>query len=205
MTLALLCLIQWSLLDWLSGCLHFPCTNPEATSHHLSAKIETVTKRYFTLTAANRQTSPRVNPSGVSKNTEKRPYTCANQSFRRLFMQLTNLTLLSASRCRRLGLATRSPRNPVRRRTCTTDIRKRDPYVCPASVRMPPDKPCRWRRHFSPQTRINRFVFLNLPILSLEAHLGVTTSPHAPFPTGYVTLPMYGRSPPLRLVQSRSR
>ena len=52
---------------------------------------------------------------------------------------------------------------------------------------------------------MNRFVFLNLPVLSLEAHLGVTTSPHAPFPTGYVTLPMYGRSPPLRLVLSRSR
>src|SRR4051812_27349098 len=28
---------------------------------------------------------------------------------------------------------------------------------------IPPVKPCRRRRHFSPQTRMNRFVFLNLP------------------------------------------
>jgi hypothetical protein len=36
-------------------------------------------------------------------------------------------------------------------------------------------------------------------MLSLETHLGVTTSPHVPFPTGFVTLPMCNRSPPLRL------
>ena len=58
--------------------------------------------------------------------------------------------------------------------------------------------------HFSPQTRINRFVFLNLPMLSLETHLGLTTSPHAPFPTGFVTLPMCNRSPPLRLSRAHS-
>ena len=58
--------------------------------------------------------------------------------------------------------------------------------------------------HFSPQTRINRFVFLNLPMLSLETHLGLTTSPHAPFPTGFVTLPMCNRSPPLRLSLAHS-
>jgi len=52
---------------------------------------------------------------------------------------------------------------------------------------------------------MNRFVFLNLPILSLEVHLGVTTSPHTPFPTGSVTLPMFDRSPPLRLTLSHSR
>jgi len=52
---------------------------------------------------------------------------------------------------------------------------------------------------------MNRFVFLNLPVLSLETHLGLTASPHAPFPAGYVTLPMYGRSPPLRLAPSHSR
>ena len=69
----------------------------------------------------------------------------------------------------------------------------------------PPIKPCRWRRHFSPQTRINRFVFLNLPILSLVTHLGVTVSPHAPFPTGYVTLSAYDKSPPFRLSSSRNR
>lgn len=58
---------------------------------------------------------------------------------------------------------------------------------------------------FSPQTRINRFVFLKLSKLSLGVHLGVTASPHTPFPTGYVTLPVHGRSPPLRLMPSRSR
>jgi hypothetical protein len=57
---------------------------------------------------------------------------------------------------------------------------------------------------FSPQTRINRFVFLNLPTLSLEVHLGLTTSPHTPFPAGYVTLPMCNRSPPLRLSLAHS-
>ena len=36
-------------------------------------------------------------------------------------------------------------------------------------------------------------------------HLGVTTSPHTPFPTGSVTLPMYNRSPPLRLSLSHNR
>jgi len=36
----------------------------------------------------------------------------------------------------------------------------------------------------------NRFVFLNLPMLSLETHLGVTASPQVPFPTDYVTLPV---------------
>ena len=58
---------------------------------------------------------------------------------------------------------------------------------------------------FSPQTRMNRFVFLNLSVLSLEMHLGVTASPHTPFPTGYVTLPVHSRSPPLRLMLSHSR
>ena len=38
--------------------------------------------------------------------------------------------------------------------------------------------------------RSNRFVFLNRPMLSLEAHLGVTASPQAPFPTDFVTLPV---------------
>jgi len=47
--------------------------------------------------------------------------------------------------------------------------------------------------------RVNRFVFLNLPIVSLETHLGVTVSPQVPFSTGYVTLPVPGNSPPLRL------
>jgi hypothetical protein len=38
--------------------------------------------------------------------------------------------------------------------------------------------------------RFNRFVFLNLPMLSLETHLGVIASPQAPFPADYVTLPV---------------
>ena len=53
--------------------------------------------------------------------------------------------------------------------------------------------------------RFNRFVFLNRPMLSLETHLGVTTSPQAPFPTDYVTLSVFDKSPPLRLTPSRSR
>jgi len=38
--------------------------------------------------------------------------------------------------------------------------------------------------------RINRFVFLNRPMLSLEIHLGVTVSPQTPFPADYVTSPV---------------
>jgi hypothetical protein len=53
--------------------------------------------------------------------------------------------------------------------------------------------------------RFNRFVFLNLPMLSLETHLGVTTSPQDSFPADFVTLPVSGKSPPLRLTSSRSR
>ncbi|RKR31677.1 hypothetical protein B0G82_7909 [Paraburkholderia sp. BL17N1] len=53
--------------------------------------------------------------------------------------------------------------------------------------------------------RFNRFVSLNRPMLSLEAHLGVTASPQAPFPTDFVTLPVSSKSPPLRLTFSRSR
>src|SRR5258707_10486902 len=70
---------------------------------------------------------------------------------------------------------------------------------------IPPVKPCRRRRHFSPQTRMNRFVFLNLPILSLGNHLSVTVSPQSPLPAGYVTLPVDSRSPPLGLMLPHSR
>ena len=50
--------------------------------------------------------------------------------------------------------------------------------------------------------RFNRFVFLNRPMLSLEAHLGVIASPQAPFPADFVTLPVSAShrrfgSPPL--------
>ena len=38
-------------------------------------------------------------------------------------------------------------------------------YVSGSIISISPVKPCRRRRHFSPQMRVNRFVFLNLPIL----------------------------------------
>jgi hypothetical protein len=79
------------------------------------------------------------------------------------------------------------------------------PATCPSTpFSIPPVTPCRRRRHFSPQTRVNRFVFLNLPILSLGNHLGVTVSPQFPLPAGYVTLPVDSRSPPLGLMLPHS-
>jgi len=48
--------------------------------------------------------------------------------------------------------------------------------------------------------RVNRFVFLNLSILSLGDHLSVTVSPQSPFSTGYVTLLVTTGSPPFRLM-----
>ena len=78
-------------------------------------------------------------------------------------------------------------------------------YVSGAIISIPPVKPCRRRRHFSPRMRFNRFVFLNLPVLSLGDHLGVTASPQSPLPAGYVTLPVDGRSPPLGLMPPHSR
>lgn len=65
-----------------------------------------------------------------------------------------------------------------------------------------PIKSCRLWRHFSPQMRVNQFVFLNLLMLSLEDHLGVTTSPQSPFPTGYITLRVCRKLLPLRLYYS---
>ena len=44
-------------------------------------------------------------------------------------------------------------------------IRMPPTYVSGAIISIPPVKPCRRRRHFSPRMRINRFVFLNLPAL----------------------------------------
>ena len=41
---------------------------------------------------------------------------------------------------------------------------------------------------FNPRIRFNRLVFLNRPVLSLETHLGVTTSPQAPLSADFVTL-----------------
>ncbi len=70
----------------------------------------------------------------------------------------------------------------------------------PNADAMPPGKPCGRRLQFSPQMRVNRFVFLNLPILSLGMYLSLMASPHTPFPAGYVTLPVHDKSPPLRLM-----
>src|SRR5689334_13507543 len=53
--------------------------------------------------------------------------------------------------------------------------------------------------------RLNGYVFLNLSILNLGVHLGLTTSPHTPFPTGYVTSLVYSESPPLQFLPSCSR
>ena len=78
-------------------------------------------------------------------------------------------------------------------------------YISSIIIGIPPHKPCRWRRHSSPQMRVNRFVFLNLPMLSLGNHLGLMASPQSPFPTGYVTLLVDNRSPPLRLMLPHSR
>jgi hypothetical protein len=89
MALDLLCFIQWSLFDWLSGLFALLFTNPEATSHHVSANIETVNWRYFTLNSANRQTSPKVSSTDASKSTEKHLYTSAKQLFQQPFTQLT--------------------------------------------------------------------------------------------------------------------
>jgi hypothetical protein len=53
--------------------------------------------------------------------------------------------------------------------------------------------------------RVNRFVFLNLPILSLGDHLDLTVSSQSPFLTGYVTLSVTTGSPPLRLMPFYSK
>ena len=99
----------------------------------------------------------------------------------------------------------RSPLSPCKAPYICARIRV-SPATCPSTpFSIPPVKPCRRRRHFSPQTRVNRFVFLNLPILSLGNHLGVTVSPQFPLPAGYVTLPVDSRLPPLGLMLPHSR
>lgn len=115
-----------------------------------------------------------------------------------------SLSLRPASRYRCHGLAAFSPWLPA------DDLHLRrhsdvSPYVCDTIISIPPVKPCRRRRHFSPRMRFNRFVFLNLPVFSLGDHLGVTASPQSPLPAGYVTLPVDSRSPPLGLMPPHSR
>ncbi len=57
---------------------------------------------------------------------------------------------------------------------------------------------------FSPQMRVNRFVFLNLPIVSLEVRLDVMASSHTPLFTGYITLLVHNKSLPCRLMPQYS-
>ena len=45
-------------------------------------------------------------------------------------------------------------------------VRMSPTYISGSIIDIPPVKPCRRRRHFSPRMRINRFVFLNLPALT---------------------------------------
>ncbi len=94
----------------------------------------------------------------------------------------------------------RSPHDPCEAPYVYARIRMPQTLVSVSIISIPPVKPCRRRRHFSPQMRVNRFVFLNLPILSLGDHLGVTASPQSPLPAGYVTLLVDSRSPPLGLM-----
>ena len=51
---------------------------------------------------------------------------------------------------------------------------------------------------FTPQRRINGFMFFSLSALSLEEHLGLVISPQSPLSAGYITLRACRRSLPLR-------
>ena len=131
-------------------------------------------------------------------------FTCWTQTYW-LGCRSQSLSLHSASRYGLDGIATLFP--SLRSTGIhVQQIIQGEIHICHSSrIRIPPVKLCREWRRFSPQTRFKRFVFLNLPILSLETHLGLTASPHAPFPTGYGTLSMCDRSPPLRLTLPRNR
>lgn len=59
----------------------------------------------------------------------------------------------------------RSLHDPYGRPTCMPIFGCVPTYVSGSIISIPPVKPCRRRRHSSPQMRVNRFVFLNLPIL----------------------------------------
>ena len=56
------------------------------------------------------------------------------------------------------------PMTLVKRHTCTFTFGGFRLHIV-NFISILPIKPCRQRRHFSPQMRVNRFVFLNLPIL----------------------------------------
>ena len=118
------------------------------------------------------------------------------------------VAVFSLACCKSMPLPRVWLRSPLSPRKDALHLRSRSgvsSYMSIDTFSIPPVKPCRRRRHFSPQTRMNRFVFLNLPILSLGNHLGVTVSPQSPLPAGYVTLPVDSRSPPLGLMLPHSR
>ena len=78
-------------------------------------------------------------------------------------------------------------------------------YISLNTISILPVSPCRQRRRFSPQMRVNRFVFLNLPILKPRGSSWRNgLAPQSPLPAGYVTLLVDSRSPPLGLMPFHS-
>ena len=59
----------------------------------------------------------------------------------------------------------RSPHDAPQTAYISACVRISPAWMSGGIVSIPPVKPCRRRRHFSPRMRINRFVFLNLPVL----------------------------------------
>lgn len=78
-------------------------------------------------------------------------------------------------------------------------------YVSGSVIGIPPVKPCRRRRPFSRQVRVNRFVLLDHPVHQPRNHFGIRASPQSLLHAGCVTLPVDGRSPPLGLMSPCSR
>ncbi|CAH1664188.1 hypothetical protein CHELA20_40311 [Hyphomicrobiales bacterium] len=58
-----------------------------------------------------------------------------------------------------------SPHGSLQATYMYAHIRMPPTYVSGDLIGISPVKPCRRRRHFNPRMRINRFVFLNLPVL----------------------------------------
>ena len=131
-------------------------------------------------------------------------FTCRTQTHW-LGRRSQSLSLLAASRCGFHGLAAFSPW------PCPP------PYLYGAQSRM---KSLHMTPFFSAYLLISRVgggdisahrrgltgsCSSTFQCYSLEAHLGLTASPHAPFPTGCVTPPVYSGSPPLGLTLFRSK
>ena len=57
------------------------------------------------------------------------------------------------------------PMTPPQTAYVSAYVRISPAWLSGVIISIPPVKPCRRRRHFSPRMRINRFVFLNLPAL----------------------------------------